>query len=74
MISEWSTGKKKGSCLEIIIYTINHGPQEEGENMKKSLYTEAGNSYNKSKHTAGQSGSQMNTCNSDGNSERICLE
>lgn len=35
MISEWSTKRKKGSCLEIIIYTINHGPQEEGENMKK---------------------------------------
>lgn len=73
MITEWSSRKKKGSCLEITMYTINHGPEEEGGNMKKHLYTEVGNSYNKSKHTAGQNGTQMNTCSSDGNFERICL-
>lgn len=36
MISEWSTGEKKGSCLEITIYTTDHGPEEEGGNMKKT--------------------------------------
>lgn len=36
VISDWSTGKKKkGSCLEMIIYIINHGPEAEGGKMKK---------------------------------------
>jgi len=53
----------------VIIYIINHGP--EVEKNEKKLYTEAGNSYSKSKHITGQSGSQMNTCNSDGSFKRV---
>lgn len=56
----------------MIIYIINYGPKAEGGKTKKNLYTEAGNSYNKSKHIIGQSGSQMNTYNSDGSFIRIC--
>lgn len=66
------TVQKKGEihlCTEV----GNSYNKSKQTNQKEHLYTEVGNSYKKSKPTTGQSGTQMNTCRSDGSSERVCL-
>lgn len=55
----------------MMIYIMNHGPEAGGWGNEKSLYTEAGDSHNKSKHIIGQSSSHINICSSDESFKRV---
>lgn len=68
----WMVNRKKKSLMSENYYLYHQSwSRRRGKYKKKCLYTEVGNSYNKSKHTPGQSGSQMNTCSSSGSFERM---
>ena len=53
--------KKKGSCLEMIIYIINHGPEAEWGKMKKVCTQKQANHTTNQNIIIGQHGLQMNT-------------
>lgn len=52
---------KNGSCLEMIIYIINHGPEAAGRKMKKIFTQKQAIHTTKQNIIIGQHGLQMNT-------------